>query len=163
MTRIQEQLRNQSLDSILTSAFKQVGGVVYPDAASNSNLKALRSIVDAWRSVHAPTYASVIPSTATKVTHDPTIVGAFETVYAPTANQVVQVQAFEIVNSSVAPVQYQVGVNDVACYIGTVDPTATGIVPINQLPLFSLHSRFIFLVVLIDEDTSLRRTPTWQM
>lgn len=137
MTRIQEQLRNQSLDNILSSAFKQVGGVVYPDAASNSNLKSLRSIVNAWQSVHAPTYATVIPSTSTKITHDPSIVGAFETVYNPTSNQVIQIQALQIVNSAVAPVQFQVGANDTACYLGTVDPSGTFCVPLNELPLFS--------------------------
>lgn len=137
MTRIQEQLRNQTLDTIVSSAFKQVGGVVYPDAASNANLKSLKSIVDSWRAVHTPTYASVIPSTATKVIHDPTIVGAFETVYSPSANQVIQVQALQVTNSSVAPVQFQVGLNDTACYLGTVDPTGTAIVPVNQLPLFT--------------------------
>lgn len=137
MTRIQEQLRNQSLDDILSSAFKQVGGVVYPDAASNSNLKSLKSIVDSWRAVHAPTYATLIPSTATKISHSVTIVDAFETVFNPSENQVIQVQGFEIINSSVAPVQYYVGCGDVSAYYGTIDPTATVIVPLEKLPLFS--------------------------
>jgi len=137
MTRVQEQLRNQSLDEVSLSAFKQVGGVIYPDAAANSNLKAFNSILQAFQNVHLPTLAHIIPNTATKVEHTPTIVGAFEEVVNPSTNQVIEIQAFQVVNSSVAPVNFQIGCSDVGCYQQTVDPTATYTVQIYALPRFT--------------------------
>lgn len=137
MTRVQEQLRNQSLDDVSLSAFKQVGGVIYPDASANSNLKAFNSILQAFQNVHLPTFSQIIPNTATKVEHTPTITGAFETVVNPSTNQVIEVQAFQIVNSSVAPVSFQIGCSDVACYQQVADPTATYTVQLQRLPRFT--------------------------
>jgi hypothetical protein len=62
---IQNQLKSQSLDTVNPSAFKQVGGVIFPDQTANMDMAKLSSIVEAFQSVHSPNYGQPIPQSST--------------------------------------------------------------------------------------------------
>ena len=61
---LQRLLHSQDLDTVKPSAFKQVGGAVFPDGQALSDLAVFVSIVDAYRATHAPAYGSPIPATS---------------------------------------------------------------------------------------------------
>jgi len=53
--QIQNLLKTQSLETVSPAAFKQVGGVMFPDATANIDMARLVSIVSAFQSVTSPT------------------------------------------------------------------------------------------------------------
>ncbi len=55
MRDLRNQLKSQTLDEVNPSAFKQVGGVVFPDATAARNLADFMEIVEAYKAVHLPT------------------------------------------------------------------------------------------------------------
>jgi len=61
MSEVRNQLKSQDLDTVEPAAFKNVGGVVYPDNKAKNNLESLNEIVTSFRSVHTPTYGNPIP------------------------------------------------------------------------------------------------------
>lgn len=63
---LRNQLKSQTLDEVNPSAFKQVGGVVFPDAAAARNLNDFMEIVNAYKAVHLPTNGTLpIPRSTT--------------------------------------------------------------------------------------------------
>ena len=57
-------LKNQTLDDVKPAAFKQSGGVVYPDEAASRDLQDFFEIVNSFKAVHLPTNgACPIPQT----------------------------------------------------------------------------------------------------
>lgn len=66
---LRNQLKGQTLDAVAPAAFKQVGGVVYPDQTAARNLDDFVSIVKSYQAVHLPTYGSIpIPRTTVTTT-----------------------------------------------------------------------------------------------
>ena len=87
MTELQNQLKNQTLDSLLPSSIKTVGGVVFPDQKADMNLEAFDSVVRHWQSVHVPSYGQPIAGSFASVSVD-----GSETILTPATNQVARVQ-----------------------------------------------------------------------
>lgn len=58
---LRNQLKGQTLDAVKPAAFKQVGGVVYPDQTAARNLDDFESIVKSYQAVHLPTFGKPIP------------------------------------------------------------------------------------------------------
>ena len=137
MSSLRDNLTTIDGENLKPSQLRSMGFPVYLSSNAIDSQETLRDIAEYWRSIHATAYGQMLPATSTKVEHTITITGAFETVYNPGANEVIEVQAVQIVNSAVAPVIIQVGCSDVASYTAVVDPTSTTCVPVNQLPRFS--------------------------
>ncbi len=121
MTRVRDQLRNQSMGDVIPSAFLQVGKSVYPDTNSITNLNALIQIVDAYSRTHTPTYGQAIPDTG------------FQTVgiengegVAAETNEVLQIQAISITNGGgAAPIEVKIEMGDVLLWSGAIPPNST--------------------------------------
>tara|TARA_R110002096_G_C14565830_1_gene720233 strand:- start:1071 stop:1571 length:501 start_codon:yes stop_codon:yes gene_type:complete len=58
---LRNQLKSQNLDTVLPTAFKQVGGAVFPDITAKADLKDFEQIINSYRGVHSPTFGVPIP------------------------------------------------------------------------------------------------------
>ena len=58
---LRNQLKSQNLDTVLPTAFKQVGGAVFPDITAKADLKDFEQIIHSYRGVHSPTFGVPIP------------------------------------------------------------------------------------------------------
>jgi len=104
MGEIVNQLKSQSLDDVLASAFKQVGGAVFPDNRALASLGELIHIVEAWRATHAISYGSPIPNEGADYSASPAVVDTAVDLVAPTTTESVLVNAISAVNTGGAPV-----------------------------------------------------------
>ena len=104
MGDIVNQLKSQSLDEVLATAFKQVGGPVFPDARALASLGELVHIVEAWRATHAISYGAPIPNEGTDYTAAPAVVDTPVHLVAPSTTESVIVNAISSVNTGAAPV-----------------------------------------------------------
>ena len=93
MSELQNQLKNQTLNELLPSSLKEVGGVVFPDERADMNLNTFDSIVDHWQSVHVPSYGQPIAGTV----ETKQITGT-ESFFA-NSNEVYKLQGFTFENS----------------------------------------------------------------
>lgn len=127
MSDIRNQLKSQSLDQVLPSAFKQVGGVVFPDASATINLNDLFQIVNSYRAVHAPSYGQSIPNTGLTAEgiEDG---GGLE----PADNEAYKILAIQASNGGGAPVEFTLTVGDVLLTAGAIPPA--GSIGVNELP-----------------------------
>lgn len=137
MASIRENLTTVNGEDLKPSQLRSMGFPVYLSSNALESQETIHNVAEYWRSIHATAYGQMLPSTSTKIEHTPSIVGAFETVFNPGANEVIELQAVQIVNGSLAPVNFQIGCNDVASYRSVVDPSGTLTVSVNQLPRFS--------------------------
>ena len=64
-TEIRQQLRNQSLNDLLTSSINTVGGRIFPDDLAVIDMDAFNQIIKAWQQTHVATYGQVLPNTGT--------------------------------------------------------------------------------------------------
>lgn len=136
MSEIRNQLKSQSLNQVLPSAFKQVGGVVYPDSSAVINLNDLFQIVNSYRAVHAPSYGSSIPNTGATAEgiEDG---GGLE----PSDNEAFNILAIEATNGGgLAPIEVTITIGDVLLYAGAIAPNQT--IGLGDLPAI-----FPFVVV----------------
>lgn len=56
LSELRNQLKNQNLDTVQPSSFKQVGGSVFPDNNARLDLDSLRDIITGFQAVHLPSY-----------------------------------------------------------------------------------------------------------
>jgi len=117
---IQNQLKSQSLDTVKPSAFKQVGGVIFPDSTANMDMAKLSSIVEAFQSVHSPNYGQPIPQSSVIAT-----VAGNETVLTLAGNEVALVSAVTLVNGGGSPMVVQVKVGAMIVAVLSIGPTTT--------------------------------------
>ena len=133
MSKVREQLRNQALDTVIVDAFKQVGGVVFPDKAGVMDLNALINIVDSWRSVHVPTFGNVIPNSWV-IAENIADGGGIE----PLDNQVINVIGISFANGGGAPIEVSMRIGDLPLLNLAVAPTgatSSEIMPARELIL----------------------------
>ncbi len=64
LSELRNQLKNQNLDTVEPTAFKQVGGVVFPDNRAKNDLDSLRDIITGYQAVHMPSYGHSIAGTS---------------------------------------------------------------------------------------------------
>lgn len=106
-TEIRQQLRNQSLENLLTSTINTVGDRIFPDDLAVLDMEALNQIVRTWRSTHSINYGQVLPNTgATIAREDGQGVEA-------TDNEIIEIVAMSLSNSGGAPVEVQIQLGDV--------------------------------------------------
>lgn len=113
-------LKSQDLNTVNPSAFKQVGGSVFPDQQAAFSLADFGSIVDAFRSVHLPTYGSPIPQSSKNAS-----VNGDGTLLSVSGNEVAVVQAIQISTVGVDPSECTVSVNGVVLTLASADPAQT--------------------------------------
>jgi hypothetical protein len=109
---IVNQLKSQTLDEVLATAFKQVGGVVFPDERALASLDELVRIVEAWRATHAISYGCPIPNEGTDYSAAPSSVDSPVNLVAPSTTESVVVNAISATNSGAAPVVGTVTLGD---------------------------------------------------
>ena len=102
---IQNQLKSQNLQSVLPSAFAQVGNPIFPDSSTVEGLQVLRHVVDSWSATHAPLYGHPIPASGATAS----ATGTSGTVLTLTQNQIAQIQRIECESSGAAVVTVTVG------------------------------------------------------
>ena len=119
LDEIRNQFKNQSLNVLVPSSIKAVGGRVFPDQPAVVDLEAFKSVVQSWQGVHVPTYGdAIIAGTGGVVSQG----GAGELLQA-TANQVYRVQSIHLSNAGGAPIVAEVTLGG-----APVTSTTTGII-----------------------------------
>jgi len=102
-TTVANQLKSQSLDNVLSSAFKQVGGRVFPDLSSSQPLLDLVAIVSAYQATHLVAFGNAIPDTGAgqslALSGD-----APNTILEASNNEVLQLNAVSCENTGGAPI-----------------------------------------------------------
>jgi len=104
VTEIRNQFKSQDLATLSAASINTVGGRIFPDDAAVPDLQALVAILDAWRSVHVPTYGAPIPGTGDTAVHQFELPNTIETVYAPATGEVASVQMITVQNAGVGTI-----------------------------------------------------------
>ncbi len=136
LSELRNQLKSQNLDTVQPAAFKQVGGVVFPDTKAKLDLLALREIINGFQNVHLPSYGhSIAGSSYAKVTSitDATVSKLLE----PDINEVYRVDTLNVMSSEAST-----DVSFLMSYpsdVGTLTPSIIApqtITPLNTEILF---------------------------
>lgn len=91
-------LKSQNLDTVQPTAFKQVGGAVFPDRLASRDLQDFDEIVKGFRSVHIPYFGHEIPST--NGYSESSISSATTTkILTPNVNESIVVKALELTSA----------------------------------------------------------------
>lgn len=153
MGEIRNQLKSQSLETVVPQSFEDVGGRVFPDEPSIGDQLDLTQIVNAWRSTHAPTYGNPIGQSSQTVQKAGASGEAIVTALEATKSQVWRVQGMAIANAGgAAPVGCKILLGDLVL---TTDASGnpSGTTPVNSqngvitYPLFvDLNSPLKFAV-----------------
>ena len=117
-TEIRQQLRNQSLENLLTSTLNTVGDRIFPDDMAVLDLEALNQIVNSWRSTHVATYGQVLPNTGAIA--EGIVDGGGVSV---NDNEVLEVVAISMANGGGVPVEVSVRLGDLVIISVPVPPT----------------------------------------
>jgi len=120
MGHLRNQLKDITFDNITPGNIQTVGGRVYADSKSKTDVDDLVNIQNAWSVVHAPTYGQPIPSTGTLETVTSSE-GVPIKILAPTANTVYRVSGFFVKNESLASKTFTGYITDL---LSTVPVTA---------------------------------------
>jgi len=131
---IGNQLKSQSLDDVLSSAFKQVGGRVFPDLSATKPLLDLVAIVNAYQATHMVAYGNPIPDTGAG--YSTTLSGdGLNTVIAPLNNQCVRLNALSVTNGGgAAPIVVNILLGDTLVVNVTAGPNEIIAVPLTSIP-----------------------------
>jgi len=117
-TEIRQQLRNQSLESLLITQTNQVGDRIYPDDMAVLDMEALEQIVSAWRATHTATFGQVLPNTG--AIEEGIVDGGGVSV---DDNQVLDIVGISCANAGGAPIVLSIRLGDLVLINGVVDPT----------------------------------------
>ena len=122
---VQNQLKNQSLGTVKPAAFKQVGGVIFPDTTANMDMAKLSSIVEAFQSVHSPNYGQPIPQSSEIYS----VLGN-ESLITLTGNEVALVNAISCTNGGAGAITVQIKVASMILAEVTLSPNSS--IPMNS-------------------------------
>ena len=151
---VQNQLKSQSLNSVSPSAFKQVGGAIFPDSTANMDMAKLSAIVEAFQSVHSPNYGQPIPQTSEVSTG----IGN-KTLLGLVGNEVALVSAITCVNTSEAPTNIQIKVGSMVIVEQIIGPTTpTQIILNTSAPLYIDSLNDLTVAIVTGEATALTTT-----
>ena len=150
---VQNQLKSQSLDTVKPSAFKQVGGVIFPDSTANMDMSKLSAIVEAFQSVHSPNYGQPIPQTSEVSTG----VGN-KTLLELEGNEVALVSAITCVNASAAPTNIQIKVGSMVVVEQAIAPGVANRILTNMPPLYIDSLNDLTVAIVSGEATALTTT-----
>jgi len=149
MGEIRNQLKSQNLGALLPTSIEQVGSAVFPDGATLEDQMDFTQIIQAWSSVHNPTFGSPIGSTGAKNS----VTGA-ETLLSVSKSVVAQIQVIEFANAGgAAPVVVSLTWNGVKLPLtsqGEVElaiaPSGTASVPFTKELYVDVNSPLAVLV-----------------
>jgi len=99
VSEIRNQLKSQNLGAVKASSLLQVGGEIYPDSAAINNMLDFQQIVDAFRSVHQPSFGS--PIAGTNAVAEGTDQGTM--LQATNENEVYRIDSIFLNNTGAAP------------------------------------------------------------
>ena len=122
MSEVANQLKSQTLDDVIASAFATVGGRVFPDLNASVDILDLVKIVDSWRATHAQTYGNPIPDTGTSYSISPSSTDTPVELVAPANNEVIHINGVSLRNGGAGLVGYQLRLGDVLLSVGQVPP-----------------------------------------
>ena len=150
-TEIRQQLRNQSLENLLTSTINTVGDRIFPDDLAVIDMEALNQIVRSWRSTHSINYGQVLPNTGAEVTReDGQGIGANN-------NEVIEIVAVSLANAGGAPVEVQISIGDTILVKTAVAPTGTTSTELGSIFPFQegeiTHAEFMVTYYEIKEES----------
>tara|TARA_R110000751_G_scaffold72736_1_gene147336 strand:- start:552 stop:1040 length:489 start_codon:yes stop_codon:yes gene_type:complete len=150
---VQNQLKSQSLNTVAPSAFKQVGGDIFPDSTANMDMAKLSAIVEAFQSVHSPNYGQPIPQTSEVSTG----VGS-KTLLSLDGNEVALVSAITCVNASAAPTHIQIKVGSMIIVEQIIPPTTPTQIMTGMPPLYIDSLNDLTVTIVTGEATALTTT-----
>ena len=103
---LRDQLKSQNLDTVEPSAFKFVGGTVFPDHNAKEDLNDFVEVMDSFKATHLPTNGAIpIPHTEQTIFKTLTTSSDSITFLIPGTNEV-----YEIVSVyAVVPANYSIG------------------------------------------------------
>jgi len=119
-TLFQNLLKATSIETITPAMILQAGAPIFFDLANNPDLKAVSTVVDAYRGVHAPLYGQPIPLTGLISSAD-----GSETLLAPSSNEVRRVIAITGINAGAAPISYDVKLGAMVIASSNPPPAST--------------------------------------
>jgi len=119
-TLFQNLLKATSIATITPAMILQAGAPIFFDLANNPDLKAVSTVVDAYRGVHAPLYGQPIPLTGLISTAD-----GNETLLAPSSNEVRRVISISATNGGGAPIECDIKLGSMIIATTAVGPTST--------------------------------------
>tara|TARA_R110000803_G_scaffold210646_1_gene283018 strand:- start:453 stop:947 length:495 start_codon:yes stop_codon:yes gene_type:complete len=119
-TLFQNLLKATSIDTITPAMILQAGAPIFFDLANNPDLKAVSTVVDAYRGVHAPLYGQPIPLTGLISSGE-----GNKTILQPSSNEVRRVIAISATNAGGAPIEFDLKLGAMIISTGVVGPVAT--------------------------------------
>ena len=135
MSEVGNQLKSQSLADVITSAFAQVGGRVFPDTLASSSLLDLILVVDSWRATHAPLYGSPAPNTGTAYAATPASAGDAVDLVAAADNEVIRIQAVSLENIDSSSIGYALHLGNTLLSQGSIAANQSAAI-VDLVPLF---------------------------
>jgi hypothetical protein len=130
-TLFQNLLKATSIDTITPAMILQAGAPIFFDLANNPDLKAISTVVNAYRGVHAPLYGQPIPGSGLVSIGIGSLI-----ILQPEANQVRKISSIAVSNAGAAPIIGEMTIGTVPFASFTVDPLSTSIISITN-DLFS--------------------------
>ena len=106
----------------------QAGAPIFFDLANNPDLKAVSTVVDAYRCVHAPLYGQPIPLTGLVSS----AVGS-ELILTPSTNEVRKIFGVTVINAGGAPIVGALTLGGVQVADFVANPSSTATVQIGDL------------------------------
>jgi len=103
MDEVRNQLKSQNFATVSPTAFGEVGGRVFPDSPSISDVNDLIEIVKGWRAVHLPSLGSPISKSCSITTQN-----GDGTMLSPSGNEIYHVQNIAFTNGDVGASIYTV-------------------------------------------------------
>lgn len=123
-SEVGNQLKSQSLGTVIPSAFATVGGRVFPDTNASLSMSDLITVVEAYRATHIVANGGVIPNSGEGYSANPQTTDIAETVVAAADNEVIRLNGASIINAGQTAFNYELRLNDTLLEAGTVDSGA---------------------------------------
>jgi len=122
VSEVANQLKSQTLDEVIATAFNTVGGRVFPDLNASVDILDLVKIVDSWRATHVQTYGNPIPDTGISYSVSPSSTDSPADLVAAANNEVIHINGISLRNGGAGLVGYQLRLGDVLLSVGQVPP-----------------------------------------
>ena len=134
-SEVGNQLKSQSLGEVISSAFAQVGGRVFPDTQATQSLLDLMLVVDSWRATHTPAYGGPCSNAGVGYVAVPSSLGDPVDLVAADDNEVIRIQGISLENIDSSAIDYDIHLGTALLSRGSV--AGNQHVPVTDLvPLF---------------------------
>jgi len=151
MDEVRNQLKSQNFATVAPTAFGEVGGRVFPDSPSISDVNDLIEIVKGWRAVHLPSLGSPISKSCVITTQN-----GDGTILAPSGNEIFQLTSLSFSNNDADACTYEAQiVNPSSGESISINLNADASVGSNQLTLPIGGSLTVELDIILDSNHGL--------